>query len=335
MAKKYGVALVGCGTMGTAHLDDIYCKDNVTLKYVCDLNEETAKKTARRYNAENWTTDISDILNDESVDIVIIATYPSTHLSLTKMCIEHKKHVICEKPMAATMEEADEFVKLIKEHPEQKVLFGYILRHNDTYNKVAEMIRGGAIGSPIVMRMTQNHHTINWTKYKNLINDTSPIIDCGVHYVDIMQWFTGAKITEITGIGQKTEDDIPAGKYNYGHITLKLSDGSCAFYESAWGNTFASENIKEFVGPKGRITISNEVTRISNREEGDLIEYYRYPDKVYESININCKRKPTGAQLDHLIKMIEEGVAAKPTIEEVYESFKIVNEADKIIRGEI
>ena len=56
------------------------------------------------------------------------------------------------------------------------------------------MIRSGAIGSPIIMRMSQNHHTMDWQKYLNLICETSPILDCGVHYLDVMRWFTVAEI---------------------------------------------------------------------------------------------------------------------------------------------
>lgn len=197
------------------------------------------------------------------------------------------------------------------------------------------MIQSGAIGKPIVMRMAQNHHTMNWEKYLNLICDTSPIVDCGVHYIDVMRWFTGAEIKDVYGIGLKTEADVPDGKYNYGLMTARMSDGSIAYYEAGWSNTMSSDNLKEFVGPKGRIKIVYQNLRHENQEEGDLIEYYTYPDKHYESINVLCKRKPMGDQLDNLIDMIEKDTAGSPTIDEVWESFKWAIKADEIIKSQL
>lgn len=331
--KIYNVALIGCGQMGAAHLDDIYYKENVKITYVCDIDSEKASLFKRKYNAANISTDYKDCISRDDVDIVIAATYPSTHLEILKECIAHGKHLICEKPITGGLEDGKEFVRLVKENPQIKVLIGHILRHNTTYNKVCEMIRSGAIGFPIIMRMAQNHHTMNWGKYLNLIKETSPIIDCGVHYIDVMRWFTGAEIESVSGIGLRTDDEVPEDKYNYGMMTVKLSDGSVGYYEAGWANTMSSDNLKEFVGPKGRIKLVYRKDRQTHQEEGDLIEYYKYPEKVYELINIDSNRKPTGKQFDCLVDMIEKDAVPTPSIDEVWESFRIAIEADNIIRG--
>lgn len=334
-SSKYRVALIGCGSMGAAHLDDICEKDNVILECVCDLNEERAQRFCRKYHANSFETDYKKVIEKDDIDIVIISTYPSTHLPILRDCIANGKHVICEKPIAPDLESGKEVVGLIKAHPECKVLVGYILRHNKTYQKVAQMIRDGAIGGPIVMRMAQNHHTMDWQKYLNLIREASPVLDCGVHYIDVMRWFTGAEVVEVDGIGLRNEPDVPEDRYNYGLMTARLSDGSVAYYEAGWSNTMASDNLKEFVGPKGRIRIVYQMSRPTHQEEGDLIEYYRYPEKTYETININCKRKPAGDQLQELIDMIEGKTAGSPTIDDVFESFRWAVKADEIIRSKI
>ena len=285
--KTYRIALIGCGQMGASHLEDIYYKENVTITYVCDVNIEKAAMFQRMYNAQKIISDYRDCISREDVDIVIAATYPSTHLDILKECIRYGKHLLCEKPITTTLEDGEEFVRLVKSNPQIKVLVGHILRHNATYRKVSEMIRGGAIGFPIVMRMAQNHHTMNWQKYLNLIKETSPIIDCGVHYIDVMRWFTGADVVEVSGVGLRLDADVPEDKYNYGIMTLRLSDGSVGYYEAGWANTMSSDNLKEFVGPKGRIRLIYRKDRQTHQEEGDLIEYYKYPEKVYEMINID------------------------------------------------
>ena len=116
-------------------------------------------------------------------------------------------------------------------------------------------------------------------------------------------------------------------------MTAKLSDGSVAYYEAGWSNTMAADNLKEFVGPKGRIKIIYRKDRTSHQEEGDLIEYYKYPEKSYESINVLCSRKPTGKQFDCLVGMLEENLPAEPSMEDVFESFRVALLADEKIRG--
>jgi Predicted dehydrogenases and related proteins len=329
--KTYGVVLVGCGYMGAAHLDEIYYRDNIVIRGVVDLDLARANDFVRKYGAQSCNTDYRAYLQDPSVDIFIISTYPDTHLMILRDCLANGKHVLCEKPIAGTLEESQEFVRLAKQS-DAKVLVGHILRHNSTYNKVQEMICNGAIGSPIVMRMVQNKHIKEWSRHLELIENTSPIVDCGVHYIDIMQWFTGARIKSISGISSALEPNIPEGKYNYGMFTARLSDGSIGYYEAGWGNTIASEDVKEFIGPKGRIRIVYGKDRNWHREEGDLIEYYQWPENEYRIINNDAKRKPTWDQLQHLLHMIEGECNAVPTMDEVFEAFKIALAADEAVK---
>ena len=329
--KIYNVVLIGCGHMGEVHMEHIYYKDDICVSCVCDKDEARAKEFQRRFNAKSISVNAEECISRKETDIVIIATYPSTHLELLRICLKYKKHVICEKPFATTLEDGKEFVRLVKANPDVKVLVGHILRHNATYRKVAKMIKEGAIGHPIIMRMSQNHHTMNWDRYRRLIEETSPIVDCGVHYLDVMQWFTNASITDISGIGMRTEEDLQPNKFNYEMVTVKLSDGSIGFYEAGWTKTIASNNMKEFVGPKGSIRLIFAKDRMNHQEEGDLIEYYSLEDKTYHTINVNSERKPTDVQMRCLIRMIEEELPDRPTIDEVYASFEAAMKAEESI----
>ena len=101
MANKiYNVALIGCGSMGAAHLDDIRFMENAVIKCVCDLNMENAQRFKRIYHADYADTDYRISIAREDVDIIIICTYPSTHLEILRECIKNGKHVVCEKPIA-------------------------------------------------------------------------------------------------------------------------------------------------------------------------------------------------------------------------------------------
>ena len=326
----YNIVLIGCGHMGEVHLNDIYLRDNMNVYGVVDLDEEKAKFVAKKYGAESYDTDYMRYLKDDKCDIVICATYSQTHLQILKDCIKYKKHLLCEKPITPDLESAKEFVSLVKS-ADIKVLVGHILRHNQTYQKVADMIQSGLLGSPLVVRMTQNHHVLKWKKYRALLEETSPIVDCGVHYIDICRWYTGAEVVEVGGVSSVIDDECPEGQFNYGLMTMRFSDGTIAYYEAGWGGAVAANNVKEFIGPKGRISIIERENR-SWHEEGDLIEFYDKRSGRYHTINVDCIRRPTGAQLGHLIKMIEEDVPAWPTIDDVYTSFEIAIKADKAMR---
>ena len=327
----YNIVLIGCGHMGAVHLNDIYMMENICVYGVVDKDVNKAKQFAKKYNAKSYSTSYEEYMTDKNTDIIICATYPNSHLEILKECVKYKKHLLCEKPITANIQEAKEFTELVKKS-DIKVQIGFILRFNETYQKVASMIGSGILGSPLIIRMTQNHHVMDWKKYGALLENASPLVDCGVHYVDVCRWFTGAEIVDMSGIASKTDKEVPRDSYNYGMLTIYLSDGSVAHYEAGWGNTIAAENVKEFIGPLGRIEIVEREHRLSCQEEGDLIKYYKYPEKEYRTINVDCKRRPTGAQLAHLIRMIEDGADAIPNIDEVYDGLLTVLNADGQLR---
>lgn len=326
--KTYGVLLIGCGHIGMEHLLAIYHRDNIRVEAVVDMNEATARAAARRCGVKAWGTDYREFLKSDRVDIVIIATYADTHLSILRDCLAHHKHVLCEKPIGGTPEVGRAFVELVKAAPE-KVLVGHILRHNASYQKIRELIRSGAIGQLRLARMTQNHHAVDWERHCRLLRDCSPVVDCGVHYFDLMQWFTGSPITEISGFCTKTQDDVPRENYNL--VSFRLKNGCTGFYEVGWGQSLRTCNLKEFVGTKGRITLDMQIYRGEEYEEGDRLTVYHSDTGVYETINVQAIYKDMYAQLQTLIGMIEEDAPGNPTIDDVWSAFRVTLAAEQAI----
>lgn len=322
MKKSYGIVLIGCGHIGEAHISDIYYRKGIRIIGVVDVNEEAAKDFAHKYNAEHWATDYHDLINHPDCDIVIIATYARSHLVILKDCLKAGKHVLCEKPMTeANIESAKEFYRTVK-NAQQKVLIAHVLRHNDTYNKVKDMIRGGAIGDVRLIRMVQNHHIMNRNRYTQLLKDCPPIVDCGVHYIDVVRWFTGLEITSVYAMGTDI-DHVVTDEYDHGILCMKLENGGSAYYEAGWANNLAAENLKEFIGTKGRIRITLVANRPRDNEEGDLIEYYTSEDHCYHTINNPSQYKNMWAQLQTLIDMIENDDPGNPSFDEAFEAFMI------------
>lgn len=327
--KSYGILLIGCGHIGMQHLLDIYYRDDIRIEAVVDKNPAAAEAAAHRCGALNWGTEYLPFLKSDRVDIVIIATYTSTHLPILRDCLAHHKHVLCEKPIGETLEQGREFVATVKAAKE-KVLIGHILRHNSSYQKIRELIQGGAIGDLRLVRMAQNHHTLlDWERHRRLLEDCSPAVDCGVHYFDVVQWFTGAKITEVSGFGARTQDDVARDNFNM--ITFRLDNGCAGYYEVAWGQSIRTNNLKEFIGSKGRITLDMVISRSEDGEEGDRITVYHSDTGVYETVNVHTVYKNMYGQLKALIDMIENDTPGNPTIDDVWRAFRVAQAAQESV----
>lgn len=328
--KQYGVLIVGCGYIGEIHVKDIYYKDEIKIVGAVDINEETARKFAKKYGADSFSTSYQEYLDSDEVDIVIVATYPEAHKQILADCIAHGKHVLCEKPISNTLEGTLECLDLIRNATHCKVLVGHILRHSPTYLKAYELISSGAIGELKLFRVCQNHHARKWERYGNLLKACPPIVDCGVHYMDVIQWFSGSKITRVSGMGNILDDE--AQSYNYGLVTMTLDNGCISYFEAGWSKNIMGGNVKEFVGTKGHISITLDTDRPCRHEEGDLIEYYDTTTENYFTINMHSGVKNMSGQFDHLIKMIEDDVPSNPSLEDIESSMRVAFACDEAVR---
>ena len=318
MERRYGVVLIGCGYIGEEHLSEIYYRDNVRIAAVVDTDIDKAKLMARKYGAPECGVDYREYLQREDVDIVIIATYVDSHLSIMKDCVQAGKHVLCEKPVAASREAGEEFFR-IAENAKTQVLVGHILRYNDSYRKIREMIGSGVIGPLRFIHFVQNHHAINWKRYRRLLEDCPPVLDCGVHYLDAMQWISGQKIVGVKGGSFLLDCDSP--RDNYSIVNVQLSGGCCGCYESGWSRNLHYYNCKEFMGDKGYIKLTLQADRLADKEEGDLIEIYHSDTGEHETVSIQCKYKDMNAQFQELIKRIEGRGESDFTLQEAKEAF--------------
>ncbi|MBE6671060.1 MAG: Gfo/Idh/MocA family oxidoreductase [Ruminococcaceae bacterium] len=328
--KKYGIMVIGCGHIGCQHLKNIYYRDNIQIVATIDTNEENAKLAARKYGSLEYGTDYKKYLTDDRIDIVIIATYTSTHLEILKECAKNGKHVLCEKPIATNLADGEEFVRIVKES-NVKVLVAHILRHNKSYIKIRDLIRSGAIGELKTVRMVQNHHVLNNERFSNLLSDCSPVLDCGVHYVDVMQWFTDSKVCEVSGVGTKIDPTAPNNDYTI--MTFRMENGCVGYYEAGWNRNIESQNMKEFIGTKGRISLVLKEMRANDREEGDLITLYNGESGEYRIINNDSQYKDMYGQVCTLIDMIENNTEGNPTIESVFSAFKTACLAQEAIEN--
>ena len=137
-----------------------------------------------------------------------------------------------------------------RERPQAGV--GYILRHHPSWMRLIAEAR--KLGGPYVFRMNLNQQSSGptWETHKPLMQTTSPIVDCGVHYVDVMCQITDARPVEVRGMGLRLSDEIAADMYNYGHLQVLFEDGSVGWYEAGWGPMMSETAffVKDVISPE-------------------------------------------------------------------------------------
>lgn len=254
--KTLRVLVVGCGNMGASHAAAYQMLEGVEICGLVSTGKSKEVLNAKLGGGYALFNDFDDALTLTQPDAVCIATYPDTHENFAIMALEQKCHVFIEKPLADTVKGAERIAQAAKKS-NKKLVVGYILRHHPSWEKFVELSH--QLGKPLVMRMNLNQqcHGYMWNVHKNLMASLSPIVDCGVHYIDVMCQMTRSTPTHVSAIGARLTEEIPSGNYNYGQLQIRFEDGSVGWYEAGWG-PMVSETaffVKDVIGPKGSVSI--------------------------------------------------------------------------------
>jgi predicted dehydrogenase len=258
MAAALRTLVVGCGHMGTSHAR-AYHRMPADFEIVGLVSRGAASR--QRLNAEfgsRYTEfgDYAEALSTTRPDAVCISTYTETHAGYAIAALEAGAHVFLEKPVADTLEECERVIA-VAQRLKRALVIGYILQVHPSWQKFTELAR--TLGSPLVMRMNLNQQSsgADWATHRNLLRSTSPVVDCGVHYVDIMCRMTGSRPVRVSGIGARLSNEIVPGQINYGQLQVTFADGSVGWYEAGWGPMMseAAHFVKDVIGPKGSVSM--------------------------------------------------------------------------------
>ncbi|MEM2931102.1 MAG: Gfo/Idh/MocA family oxidoreductase [Thermoproteota archaeon] len=184
------VGVVGCGGQGLAHLECFLKDGRVKIAAVCDVDEARAKEAAKRFNAEYYTS-YEKFLKHPNLDVVSIATPNYMHASQTIAALNAGKHVLCEKPMALTIEDCNRMIEA-SEKSGRLLALGFQLRFKDAFQKTRDLIH--ELNGPLnayVLRFSPNPYDLNleWRRKKNLMGGLILSMNC--HEVDMMRWLLG------------------------------------------------------------------------------------------------------------------------------------------------
>jgi predicted dehydrogenase len=247
------VLVAGLGNMGRSHA--LAYHNNPGFEVVSLVNRSDVP-LPKELGAYEIRRSFEDALRDLQPDVASINTYSDSHADYAVMALEAGCHVFVEKPLATTVADAERVVAAAKANG-RKLVIGYILRHHPSWMRLIEEAR--KLGGPYVFRMNLNQQSSGstWQTHKALMQTTSPIVDCGVHYLDVMCQITDANPVEVRGMGLRLTDEIDSAMYNYGHLQVLFDDGSVGWYEAGWGPMMSETAffVKDVISPKGCVSI--------------------------------------------------------------------------------
>lgn len=249
---KVRTLVVGLGQMGLGHA--LACHRNPGFAVVGLVNRSPVSLPAELRDYPVLPSFEAGLA--VAPDLVSVCTYTDSHAPYAIAAMEAGAHVFVEKPLAPTVAEAERVVETAR-RTGRKLVVGYILRHHPSW--IAFIQRARELGPPYVMRMNLNQQSSGpaWEIHKRLMESTSPVVDCGVHYVDVMMQITDSRPVQVRGMGARLSPEIAESQVNYGHLQVLFEDGSVGWYEAGWGPMMSETAffVKDVIGPKGAVSI--------------------------------------------------------------------------------
>ncbi|MBZ1327104.1 Gfo/Idh/MocA family protein [Aquirufa aurantiipilula] len=302
--NKLRVLVVGCGNMGASHAMSFHTHQGFEICGLVSTGVSKEKLNQDLGGQYELYSDYETALSVTKPDAVCISTYPDTHEAYSIAALEAGCHVFLEKPIADSLAGAERVAEVVRKTG-KKLVVGYILRHHPSWMKFIEIAKD--LGKPLVMRMNLNQqsHGYMWDVHRNLMKSLSPIVDCGVHYIDVMCQMTRSKPIRVSAIGARLTNDIPADNYNYGQLQIHFEDGSVGWYEAGWGPMISQTAyfVKDVFGPKGSVSI---VAKDAGGEgKSDSVESHTKTEslRVHKS-DINAQNEFT--QEDEWVNLLDE-----------------------------
>ena len=326
--KKIRVLVIGCGNMGSSHARAYHNLEQFELVGIVDGFKPNVDKFCEWAKKEYpYYTDFAQALAELKPDAVAICTDPNSHEPLAIQAMDAGCHVFVEKPISSTVEGAQRVADYAKKLG-KKVVVGYILRHHPSWVKFIELAH--KLGKPLVMRMNLNQqsHGKAWDTHKKLLNSLTPIVDCGVHYADVMCQMTESKPVSVNGISARVSDEISDTERNYGQFQVTFEDGSVGWYEAGWGPMMSTNAffVKDVIGPKGCVSICAKEAA-SDKKSDDIDSHTKTNTLRFHSADV----APDGefAKEDEWINTSEEPVHDELCErEQLYLYNAIVNDVD-------
>ncbi len=299
--KILNIAVIGCSEMAACHMRGIVGRKNARLYAICDPAEDgRLHQRKEEFGVQTAVTDYWELVNDPKVDAAVLVVPDKLHLPITKAFLEAGKAVLCEKPMALTLAECEEMIR-VEQETGGKLMIGQVCRCTPAFRMAKELIDTGRIGELVFVESEYAHNYGVAPGYDNwrVDPDRHGFIGGGCHAVDLLRWIAGD----------------PTEVYAYAnHKILRnwpVDDTSIAIYRfpnDVMGKVFVSIGCRRdytmrsvFYGTKGTIICDNTSDHMTLYEEDPAAgKDYTKPQRLPVDIN----NHNVGAEMDQFLNAL-------------------------------
>ncbi|MGE6203899.1 Gfo/Idh/MocA family protein [Guptibacillus hwajinpoensis] len=298
--KKLKVAVIGCGSIARRrHLPEYNAEENVEIVAVCDVVKERAEEMVSLYGGTAYT-DYLTLLEDDEIDAVSVCLPNTLHAPVSIAALKAGKHVLCEKPMATSLEEA-EAMNEAAEINGKKLMIAHNQRFVASHVKAKELIEGGEIGKIYSFRTTFGHPgPEQWSidgagswffdKERAFIGAMG---DLGVHKSDLMRYLLGEIVEVGAFVETKAKDNTDVD--DNAVCILKTETGVIGTLTASWSYVSGGDNSTVIYG-------ENAVLRLEDDPEHSLVVQYKNGDVVKYELQKIQSNEAGGQQTTRVVE---------------------------------
>jgi myo-inositol 2-dehydrogenase/D-chiro-inositol 1-dehydrogenase len=278
--SKLGICLIGCGRAGMIHGRNFMNKvPGAQIVAVVDAMEDAAKAAAHELGINKWYTDYKKILNDNTIDAVVIACPTNLHRDIVVDCANAKKHIFCEKPMAMNTQECDEMIEVCEKN-NVKLQIGFMRRHDPSFKEAKRLLDNGAIGDLVQIHSCTRGPSKPRQWMYDLRKSNGILAEINSHDLDSIRWFAGSEVKELYAIGGNFRNPEAAFEYPdyYDSVLMNgvFENGVQFCIDGAAYVQYGYDSKMEIIGTKGKIQVGRSeanFVKCTTPENGTSVQF--------------------------------------------------------------
>jgi len=332
------IGVIGAGSISESHLNAYKENKEVEIFAICDLNKERAEAAAQKYGASHVYTDYNELLANPEIVAVSICTWNNTHAPISKAAVQAGKHVLVEKPLCRTVEEALDLQEAVR--ASGKILqVGFVRRYDPNAQMLNKFIQNGDVGEIYYAKASSIRRLGNPGGWFSDVERSGggPLIDIGVHVIDLCWYMMGRpKVKSVSGntynkLGNRNNIEnlnfYKAADYNaelntvedMTNALIRFENGASLMVDVSFTiHAKKDEMIVKLFGTKGGLEVDPEVSIITEK----------YNTILNVEPQVNSKgfhfSQAFQAEIDHFVNCVQTGSEPISPVEDGVEIMKIL-----------
>ncbi len=333
MKERLGVAVIGSGRAGMVHARNFARKvRRARLVALMDQKAERVKEKAHELEVDNYYTELDQVLSDPEVDAVVIGTPTFTHAEIASVAARAGKDILCEKPLAISLEEADKISAAVEDSGVH-FMVGFMRRFASGFVEARERIVAGEIGEVMTVKSTGRGPGLppRWALDPELSNGN--LAEVNSHDFDAIRWLTDSEYQSVFTRGgnfksSSLEEDFPEF-YDNAVVSFELTDGTIGTVDGTCPADYGYDARMEILGSDGVLFVGEVAKRgvaICTTDRG----FQRKPVDSWQNLFSRAYEREDR----HFVDSVLEDEQPKVTLEDGRKALEVVLAANRSLRKE-